>query len=142
MDRHRHADPRPAEQDRGDEQQHHTQGDEQVLSDDALRRAAARPYLRALQAAGASILLHTDGMLHAKVVLADADLAVRGTANMGMRSLLLNYEIAAFVYSRPEIEAIQAWVEGIAAQGQRGMAPASASGELGEGFARIFAPLL
>lgn len=104
--------------------------------------AAARPYLRALQAAGASILLHTDGMLHAKVVLADAELAVLGTANLDMRSLLLNYEIAAFVYSRPEIEAIQAWVEGIAAQGQRGMAPASALGEFGEGFARIFAPLL
>jgi cardiolipin synthase len=90
----------------------HRGGDVRVLvprrSNRRIADAAARPYLRALQAAGASILLHTDGMLHAKVVLVAAELAVLGTANMDMRSLLLNYEIAAFVYSRPEIEAIQA----------------------------------
>ena len=39
-----------------------------------------------------------DGMLHAKVVLIDDTVAVAGSANMDIRSLLLNYEVGLCIY--------------------------------------------
>ena len=56
-------------------------------------------YLRDLHNAGGRVLLHAPVMLHAKVVIFDDDLAIIGSANMDMRSLFLNYELALFLRS-------------------------------------------
>ena len=56
-------------------------------------------YLRDLHTAGGRVLLYTPVMLHAKAVVFDDQLAVIGSANMDMRSLFLNYEVALFVSS-------------------------------------------
>ena len=59
------------------------------------RRLSARP----AQRRAARCLLYTPVMLHAKAVVFDDQLAVIGSANMDMRSLFLNYEVALFVSS-------------------------------------------
>ena len=51
------------------------------------------------------MLLYTPEMLHAKVVVFDDQLAVIGSANMDMRSLFLNYEVALFVWTPAQVDA-------------------------------------
>ena len=50
-------------------------------------------------------------MLHAKAVLFDDRLAVIGSANMDMRSLFLNFEVALFVHSPEQVNHVAAWAE-------------------------------
>jgi cardiolipin synthase len=111
-------------------------------SDHWLVDLARGPYLREIQARGAAILLYTPGMLHAKAMLMDDELAMIGSANMDMRSLFLNYEVAMFVYSAAEIRAIGAWIEGIMAGSRSGLKDVGAVRDLCEGVARMMAPLL
>ena len=68
---------------------------------------ALQPHLADLARAGYIRDLHTAGgqgpalhpvMLHAKAVVFDDSLAVIGSANMDMRSLFLNFEMALYVY--------------------------------------------
>ena len=54
-------------------------------------------YIRDLHDDGGRVLLYTPVMLHAKAIVFDDSLAVIGSANMDMRSLFLNYEVALFV---------------------------------------------
>ena len=63
---------------------------------------ARASYLRDLHTAGGRILLYKPVMLHAKAVLFDDRLAVIGSANMDMRSLFLNFEVALFaLFAQP-----------------------------------------
>ena len=57
------------------------------------------------------MLLYTPVMLHAKAVVFDDQLAVIGSANMDMRSLFLNYEVALFVSSPAQVEEVAAWAQ-------------------------------
>jgi cardiolipin synthase len=70
---------------------------------------AGASYLRQLAAEGGQVCCYQPGMLHAKCVLVDHALAVIGSANLDMRSLFLNYEIALFLASPTEIAACEAW---------------------------------
>lgn len=98
--------------------------------------------LRQIQSAGGKILFYTRGMMHAKALLKDDDIAVLGSANLDIRSLIYNYESAMFVYSQPEIRQIEAWMEQLATQCQCGIDPAGLARSLAEGIARLAAPLL
>ena len=66
-------------------------------------------YLRDLHKAGGRVLLYTPVMLHAKAVVFDDQLAVIGSANMDMRSLFLNYEVALYVSSPAQVDEVAAW---------------------------------
>lgn len=98
--------------------------------------------LRDLRMAGARIYFYKE-MLHAKHVLFDDRIAVTGSANLDTRSLILNYEVAMFLYSRPEIETTAEWMEEIMAQSveveemKRGYFK-----ELAEDAAMLLSPLL
>ena len=103
---------------------------------------ARASYLRDLHNAGGRVLLYTPVMLHAKAVVFDDQLAVIGSANMDMRSLFLNYEVALFVSSPAEV----ARGRGLG-QGADGRFPARACRpgwprELAENVVRLLSPLL
>ena len=99
-------------------------------------------YLREIQEAGGQVLLYTAGMLHAKVLVMDQQLAMVGSANMDMRSLFLNYEVGMLMYSPGEIEATARWVEDVAASARRGVPAVGLLRDFGESIVRMVAPLL
>ncbi len=103
---------------------------------------AGRSYLREIADEGGTVLFYRSGMLHAKAVLMDQDLAILGSANIDLRSLLLNYEVGALIYSAAHIEAIQDWITGLADGSHVGVGEAGRLRELAEGVARLLAPQL
>jgi cardiolipin synthase len=111
-------------------------------SNQRLTNWARGPYLRELKAAGAKVHFFTPGMMHAKVLLVDDALAVIGSANMDIRSLLLNYEVAMFIYSDQDIQATRAWIEELAKHTEEGMKTPGAVRDLIEGLVRMLSPLL
>jgi cardiolipin synthase len=103
---------------------------------------ARASYLRDLHNAGGRVLLYTPVMLHAKVVVFDDQLAIIGSANMDMRSLFLNYELALFVWSRPQVQEVSRWVAGLEAQSQRELPAPGWPLEIAENVVRLLSPLL
>lgn len=102
---------------------------------DIARHAA----LRELATAGAHIGMFA-GMIHAKVVVIDEELALAGTANLDERSLFLNYELMIAFFDTSAVERFAAWIE---AQ-KRLTTPYRPKnpgflGELGEGLVRSVA---
>ena len=68
-----------------------------------------------------TVRLYPHGMLHGKAMLVDDTLAVIGSANFDMRSLFLNYETGLLIYSKPEIQEVGDWVQGIAKECRLGV---------------------
>ncbi len=66
--------------------------------DGRLVAAASRASYAELLEAGVRILEHGPGLLHAKTLTIDTDLALIGSANMDIRSLRLNFEATLFVF--------------------------------------------
>ena len=99
-------------------------------------------YLRQIQNGGGQVLLYQPGMVHGKVVLIDHDLAIVGSANMDMRSLFLNYEVAVFLYSQPQVDATATWIETLMSQSQRGLSERGRLTQLAEDVVRLLSPLL
>ena len=103
---------------------------------------ARASYLRDLHNAGGLVLLYTPVMLHAKAVVFDDRLAVIGSANMDMRSLFLNYEVALFVSSPTQVEAVASWVLRLMAGSERELPTPGWTRELAENVVRLLSPLL
>jgi len=85
-------------------------------SDHRLLDFARRWYLRQLKEAGAEILFFQPDVLHAKLFIADNESLVIGSANLDMRSLFLNYEIAAVVRDPAALAAVQSFVASLEAE--------------------------
>lgn len=103
---------------------------------------ARASYLHEVHDAGGRILLYEPGMVHAKVVLIDDHMAIVGSANMDMRSLFLNYEVAVFLSSRPEVDATAAWIRSLVAESVAGIPARGRVRELAEDVVRLLSPLL
>ena len=56
-------------------------------------------------------------MAHAKAVVVDEDLAMCGSINLDLRSLLLNHEAAVVFYGRHEVDWLAQWIDTTAAAG-------------------------
>ena len=72
---------------------------------------ARKHFLREFAEGGVEVLLYRAGMLHGKTIIADDSIAMKGSANMGLRSLFVNYELGAFPYGDNDIRAIQDWMD-------------------------------
>lgn len=111
-------------------------------SNHTLADVARGSSLRDIQRAGGTIWQYRPGMVHAKVIIVDDVVAMVGSANLDMRSLLLNFEIMQLVYSRAEIAAIEQWVCGLVQDSKTGMPAVGATREVVEGLTRVIEPLL
>jgi cardiolipin synthase len=99
-------------------------------------------YLTRVQETGAGVWLYEPRMLHAKAILIDDTLAIVGSANMDMRSLLLNYEIGMCIYDLTTLRKLEAWMLDLKENcSARLLKPNSPFGLL-ESVGRLFAPLL
>lgn len=103
---------------------------------------ARASYVRQIHDAGAKIFQFTPVMLHAKVIVIDDGLAVVGSANMDIRSLFLNYEVALFLFTRLQTGTVTAWIEGLLPDCQIGLPPRGMGRELVENVVRLLSPLL
>ncbi|XJZ28990.1 phospholipase D-like domain-containing protein [Bacillota bacterium Lsc_1132] len=70
------------------------QGDQKIVE------RASFTYYGELLEAGVQIYLYNKGMLHAKSMIIDEEVAEVGAANYDMRSFRLNYEVCEFFYSK------------------------------------------
>lgn len=71
----------------------------------------ARPAaLREMSAAGARVWL-VEGMIHAKAVVIDSELALAGSANLDERSLFLNYELMIAFFEPADVHRFARWTE-------------------------------
>jgi cardiolipin synthase len=61
--------------------------------------AASRTYYGELLEAGVQIYLYNKGVLHAKLMIIDGEIAQVGAANYDMRSFRLDYEVCEVLYS-------------------------------------------
>ncbi len=84
-------------------------------SDHPFLDLARRPYLRAFHKAGAKILLYEKGLLHGKLFLADNTAGVIGSANLDMRSLFVNFEVATFICSANVVRRLRVLANSLAA---------------------------
>jgi cardiolipin synthase len=98
-------------------------------------------YLRDLEEAGVQVLRAGPRMLHAKAVVLD-DLAIIGSANIDVRSMLLNFETALVVYDSPSVDALADWFTGLASAAKEGTKPATLPRRLAEATFRLGAPIL
>jgi len=76
----------------------------------------SRP-MRDLAAAGVEFRM-LPRMVHAKAVVIDETLAMCGSINLDLRSLLLNHEAAVVFYGAEQIDWLAAWIEDMAGQGE------------------------
>ena len=99
-------------------------------------------YLARIQEAGAAVWLYEQHMLHAKAILVDDMVAITGSANMDMRSMLLNYEIALCIYDADAIGQLESWMLGLRKGCSARTVRSKRSFGLIESVGRLFAPLL
>lgn len=98
-------------------------------------------YLRDAAKAGCRICRFLPGMLHAKAGLIDQTGWV-GSANFDVRSMLLNFELALFLYDRDPVAKLEAWFDALQPDCAAGVLPAGAVRRLLESVFRLGAPIL
>ncbi len=99
-------------------------------------------YLREIGAAGGRIFVFETTMLHAKIVILDDRVALVGSANFDMRSLFINHEVAAVLYSQADIETVAAIAAEYMAGAAEDLRPAGFARTALSGALRIIAPLM
>jgi cardiolipin synthase len=110
-------------------------------SDYFLLDVARGSHLRHFQDAGGEIFFFPK-MMHAKVTLIDRKIAIVGSANMDIRSLLFNYELNLFLYSKKDIQKLYDWWIKLKKECHEGLSKKSYFSLLIEGIGRILSPLL
>ena len=95
---------------------------------------------------GVNIFLFHEGMLHAKTLTIDHELAMFGSANYDIRSFNLNFELNLFVHTPEAVEELRRLQEGYLAQSQQATADdlptRTRLGRLKVNLAKLCGPLL
>lgn len=115
-------------------------------SDSALSLWAARSFYAELIEAGVEIHEYDGGVLHSKLVTVDDRWCMLGSANMDARSFRLNFEVTAVIYDSQVAAELGRSIGQFCDIARRITARAAWRGDMwrrmGEGAARLFAPLL
>ena len=111
-------------------------------SDNRLVDFVSKSYLREMQRTGIKIRRYEGGMLHAKAVLIDDDIAIVGSANLDARSFFLNYEMMAVFNDRGIAESLERYMNHVSARSSNGTRPVGMTAEMLGNFARILAPMM
>ncbi len=98
-------------------------------------------FIRQLDAAGVHFSYYPR-MIHAKAIMVDRSLAILGSANFDMRSLLLNYELGLIIYSDDTLKAVEEWLLKRQIEASPLTIKAAYWTELVEGIGRVLGPLL
>lgn len=98
-------------------------------------------YLREAARAGCQICRFLPGMLHAKAGLIDG-VGWVGSANFDVRSMLLNFELALFLYDRAPVTELEQWFARLQPDCAPGLVPSGAVRRLVESVFRLGAPIL
>lgn len=104
---------------------------------------ARRNFTRALMNAGGRVLLYTAEMLHGKAIVVDDRVTLFGSPNFDLRSLFVNFEVGVFVYTKPEIMAVRAWMDDLMTRCRLPTATRRhVVSSIAEDVCRLLAPLL
>lgn len=74
------------------------------IADHKIVNSASYSYFEDILKSGGKVYLYTKGFMHSKVVIIDDKIASTGSANMDLRSFMLNFEINAFIYDKEIIK--------------------------------------
>ncbi len=115
-------------------------------SNHAVTFHAGRSFYAQLIDAGVEVSEYQPGIVHAKTLVADSQVALVGSANMDLRSFRLNFEVHTLVHDDSTAAALRAEFERDAAQSRVVRSePWQARGwglRVKEGAARLVSPLL
>ncbi len=100
-----------------------------------------RTYLKQMEAAGVRVFQFPK-MIHAKATLVDDDFGLIGSANMDTRSLLINYELGICLYSKQDIQMMEAWFKHKLEVCFEGLPELRRRDEWIGGLARLLGPLI
>lgn len=76
------------------------------ISDSKMASFASESFYSGLLNAGVELRLFHQGLLHAKAIVVDSELALVGSMNIDMRSLQLNFELSVAIYDTESCEDI------------------------------------
>ena len=117
-----------------------------LKSNHAIADLARGAFFRQLIHSNVKLFGYKPGMLHAKLMVVDDTIATVGSANMDVRSLYLDYEAGAFIYSQKHIRLIEDVIEGYIEQSEKYTEEKGIHKgffkELVEDICRLFTPLL
>jgi len=114
--------------------------------DHPLVRAAGEFYCELLMQFGVKVYLFRDGLLHAKTLVIDEDLAMFGSANYDIRSFQLNFELNMLMHGREVVGDLarlqQRYLDG-SEEAAPGIWPSpSLGGRVRRNLAKLASPLL
>lgn len=114
--------------------------------DHPIVNAAGAFYCDYLMRFGVRVFLYQEGMLHAKTLTIDDELAMFGSANYDIRSFSLNFELNLFIHAPEAVEAMHGLQQGYLDQSLQAVPgewpPQTLESRLKMNLAKLFSPLL
>ncbi|MGL5693793.1 MAG: cardiolipin synthase [Peptostreptococcaceae bacterium] len=77
------------------------------IADHKIVNTASYSYFDDILKSGGRVYLYNKGFIHSKVIIIDDSIASTGSANMDLRSFMLNFEINAFIYDEEVIKVMK-----------------------------------
>lgn len=68
------------------------------IADHKIVHLASSSYFKDILKTGGKVYLYKKGFMHSKILLIDDDICSVGSANMDLRSFMINFEVNGFIY--------------------------------------------